>query len=240
MKYFIYPLLILLLSCSDKSNEQDLIVGTSADNNPYELVQNGEVTGFDIDLIKEIGKNLNKKVIIKDMNFNGLIPSLLTNDIDLAIAGISATDSRNESVDFSIPYSQQNISILSKENLKLQSLNDLENKTIGAQLGTTWHQKALDIASEVPGVKIKALSNNLLLVEEVKAGNLDAVILETSQVHKFTSLYNNLNKFDLDNAGNSLSIAFPKGSKLKNRIDQIILKLEQTGYLESLRQKWFN
>ncbi len=234
-------LFLLLLGCEKASEDNNtIVIGTSADNDPYEFISDKQVVGFDIDMINEIGKKLGKKIQIKNMSFHGLIPGILTNDVDLIIAGVSATEERSKSVDFSISYTESCMSIMSAANFKITSIQDLKNKTIGAQIGSTWHQKAQNIAEEIEGVKVKALSNNLLLVEELKINNIDAVILETTQVEKFISTNGNLNRFDLEDSKVPLAIAFPKNSKIKEDINQTILELQQNGYVEFLKKKWFN
>ncbi len=233
---------MLIISACNKetTNNASIIVGTSADNNPYEFIQDQQIVGFDIDLIQEIGKKLGRKVEIKSMNFNGLIPALVSKDMDLAIAGITETNERKINIDFSSPYDKANVSLISTEQLKIHSINDLENKILGSQIGSTWYQTATSIANKINGVKVKALSSNLLLIEEVKLGNIDAIVLETSQASKIIGMYNQLNKFELDEAETYLSIAFPKNSDLKESVDKVILELQNNGYLESLRKKWFN
>jgi polar amino acid transport system substrate-binding protein len=239
--FYFVSLFLLLLGCEKAPDDNStIVIGTSADNDPYEFISDKQVVGFDIDMINEIGKKFGKTIQVKNMSFHGLIPALLTNDVDLIIAGVSATEERSKSVDFSIPYTESCMSIMSAANFKISSIQDLKNKTIGAQIGSTWHQKAQKIAEEIEGVKVKALSNNLLLVEELKINNIDAVILETTQVEKFISTNGNLNRFDLEDSKVPLAIAFPKDSKIKEDINQTILELQQNGYVEFLKKKWFN
>ena len=67
-------LLMFLNACSENSRDDNKwLVGTSADNPPYEFIQNGEPVGFDIDVIKEIAASLGKEVQFKNMEFHSLI-----------------------------------------------------------------------------------------------------------------------------------------------------------------------
>ena len=104
--------LLLLPACSDNKNDHVWIAGTSADNPPYEFMQNGEIVGFDIDLINEIGKFLGKKLEFRNMEFHSLLAALSTNSVDLVIAGLSNTPERSSRVDFSITYISSEIAIL--------------------------------------------------------------------------------------------------------------------------------
>jgi polar amino acid transport system substrate-binding protein len=236
-----FSLLLLLVSCSAPQEEDNaLYVGTSADNPPFEFVQNGQIVGFDIDLINEIANKLGKKIIIKNMSFQSLVPAVTNSDVQIVIAGISATERRAENMDFSIPYLSFAMSVITKDSFKIDSIEQLAGKIIGVQLGSTWHNKATDIASDVANVKIRALANNLLLINELILGNIDAIIAESSQFGRFEKLNKQLNKFTIPSSECLFAIAFTKDSSLKEDVNKIILELKATGYLDLLFQKWFN
>ena len=82
-----------------------LVIGTSADYPPYEFHKeiNGkdEIVGFDVEIAKEIAKDLGVELEIKDMSFDGLLPALKTGTIDMALASMNPSEERKESVDFS-------------------------------------------------------------------------------------------------------------------------------------------
>jgi len=166
---------------------KDLIVGISADNPPYEFInkEKREFAGFDIDLIYAIGEELGKKVKLQNMKFPSLLPALASNRVDLIISGISATDARSQNVAFSKEYITSSMSLLLKKDFTIKDLNDLEDKTIGVQAGSTWHLFAFDLSKKIKGLKIKAIDDNLLLVEDIKFGRIDALLLEKPQVKKF-------------------------------------------------------
>jgi len=242
MKNLIYILFFFLFACSNnvEDNKNTLIVGTSADNNPLEFVKGGEIVGFDIDLINEIARHLGKTVKIKNMNFQGLIPALHSGDVELLIAGLSETEKRKESLDFSISYERSSMSILTKDGFQISSLQDLQGKILGAQMGSAWYQYAAGLQKEFTDLKIRALGNNLLLVQELALGNIDALIVETCQVDKYKNINENFNSFELEDSKSFLSIVFPKRSSLKNEVDKVISQLKDNGYIAFLEKKWFN
>ena len=82
-----------------------LNVGCEGAFAPFTYIDDqGNITGFDIDLIKAIGKDLGYNVKINVMPFDGLIPSLMTGNIDLIISGFTISEERAKKVDFSDPY----------------------------------------------------------------------------------------------------------------------------------------
>ena len=109
-------------------------------------MQNGEFRGFDIDLAKLIAKKMNKAVEFKDMQFNNLFQALNANQIDVAISMITITEEREKNFDFSIPYYFNKIGTIFYKNSKIEKIDDLHNKKLTCQLGTTmeiWIKKKL-------------------------------------------------------------------------------------------------
>lgn len=226
-----------LVSCDRRHDDSVWVVGTSADNPPYEFIENGEVVGFDIDLITAIGAHLGKDIEIKNMDFHGLIAALSNDSVDLVIAGVSVTNERKERVDFSMPYTSANIAILFRSASEFENMENLKGKIVGAQLGTIWSYVANQMAIKYKS-KVSALSSNLMLVEELKTKRVDAVVLEVSQAEQFAAKNKNLSFFPVKEYGSTFAIAIPKGSPLKNNIDHTIKSLRKNGTIQKLEEKW--
>lgn len=233
----VVALSILMSSCSEKQDKNTWIVGTSPDNPPYEHMRDGEIEGFDIDLIIAIGQHLGKKIEFKNMEFHGLLAALATKNVDMVIAGMSITPERVARVDFSIPYAEARIAILFRRADGYKETPDLKEKMVGAQLGTIWSLIAHDL-SMTHSFRTKALASNLMLVEELKSGRIDAVILEQYQAEEFAKGNPNLSSFHLGTYGSSFAIALPKGSPEKKNIDHTIKSLKSNGTISALTKKW--
>ena len=98
-----------ILSCGIKNNADNkgvkkLVVGTDGVFPPFGYIEKGELVGFDIDLIKQIGKDLGYEIEMKVQPFDALIPSLKAGKLDAIISGMSATEERKRSVDFTDEY----------------------------------------------------------------------------------------------------------------------------------------
>lgn len=237
--FFLTILSILLTNCSENVQEQYLIVGTSADNPPYEFIQDNEIVGLDIDLINAIGKQLEKKVIIKNLDFPALLPALLSKNIDLIVAGIDPTTERELHVDFSNPYLTTEVSILYRAEDAFKCEEDLKEKVIGAGMGTTWLRIANDLSQKV-NIKVVSLATNLMLVEELKAKAIDAVILETVQSKKFMENNASFNRFLLNNFSSQFAIAMHKNSPYKKNIDEALKTLKENGIIDAIKEKWLS
>lgn len=156
-----------------------IVLGTSADYPPYEFHKeiNGKdtIVGFDIEIAKEVAKDLGVELEIKDMKFDGLLAALVADDIDFIIAGMVPKEERKKSVDFSIPYYQAEQKMLIKASAadKIKSAADLKGLKIGAQKSTIQE----DIAKTLEASEVKSLSKITDLVLELKNDKIDGVIL---------------------------------------------------------------
>lgn len=79
-------------------------MGTNAEFEPFEYLQNGEIVGFDVDLMEEIAKYMGKEIEWKNISFDGLLPALQAKKLDVIIAGMTATEERKKFVNFSQIY----------------------------------------------------------------------------------------------------------------------------------------
>ena len=240
MKLFATILLIstLLLGCDAKNPEHALTVATSADNPPYEFVKNGEIVGIDIDIINAIGERLGKKVIIKNLDFYGLIVALTSKNVDLVIAALSITPERSRVVDFSNHYMVSTVSVLYRASDNFDNFNNLQDKIVGVQLGSTWELIVKDLSKDL-NFKINSSVSNLMLVQQLRANVVDVLILEEEQCKGFIQQYHKLASFNMPgNFSSKFAIALQKDSALRVDINNAISELQVNGTLDAIKKKW--
>ncbi len=157
-----------------------IVLGTCADYPPYEFHKqiNGkdEIVGFDIEVAKEIAKDLDVDLEIKDMDFNGLLAALQTGNVDFVIAGMTPTPEREKNVDFTKRYyeAEQGLLVRTEDKDKFKSIDDLKNLKIGVQKGTIQE----DVANEkIKNAEIKALGKITDLVLELKNNKIDGIVI---------------------------------------------------------------
>lgn len=159
-----------------------IVLGTCADYPPYEFHKQidgkDEIVGFDIDIAKEIAKDLDVELEIKDMDFNGLLAALDAGKIDFVVAGMTPDEERRKNVDFSKVYydPEQSLLIRSEDKEKYKSIEDLKGMKIGAQKGTVQEEVAEDVIEDS---EVKALGKITNLVLELKNKKIDGIILAT-------------------------------------------------------------
>lgn len=158
-----------------------LVVGTSGDYPPYEFHKqvNGkdEIVGFDMEIAKQIAKDLGVKLEVKDITFNGLLEALNTKKVDMVIAGMNPTAERAKAVDFSKIYYKavQTVLIRTEDKDKYKALTDLKGMKVGVQMGSVQEQLAND---QMKGSTIKSLGKITDLVLELKNKKIDALVVE--------------------------------------------------------------
>ncbi|MXQ55911.1 transporter substrate-binding domain-containing protein [Shimazuella alba] len=228
----------LLLGCS--SSKDRLIMVTSADYKPYEFhdTSSGEdkIVGFDIELAQLIAKELNIKIEVKDMDFNGLIPALQSKRADLIMSGMTPTPERQKSVDFSDIYYESKNTIIFKKNNSLTTSDSLAGKKVGVQLGSIQEKEA----KKMKGVQVVSINKVPEIIQELKAGRIDAAIIENTISEGYTTNNPELAFTELKNSEPTGSaIAFPKGSPYVKDFNRVIKKLKDSGKMDELVKKWF-
>jgi polar amino acid transport system substrate-binding protein len=230
----------LLMACDGKKDGsgKTLTVGTSADYAPFEYFKDGEITGFDIDLMKEIAKRLNKDVKFKDMSFDAILGSLATSRIDAAISSITPTNERRKSIDFSKEYIQSKRVMLCKATSSIETASDLAGSAVGVQSGTIHESYANEILSQDVHLTVKSLSKIPDLIQDMETGNVSCLILGASEAESIQKSRSNLKMINLPGEVSGASVAFPKDSPLTAQVDKVLAEMEADGSLQKLKERW--
>jgi His/Glu/Gln/Arg/opine family amino acid ABC transporter permease subunit len=239
-KILLCLLLLALSACKEKNDEAIIKLGTSPDFPPFEFKKNGNLVGFEIELAQEIAKKLNKKLEIHEIDFNSLIPALQAQKVDFIASGVTITPERLANIDFSNIYYQGAIIGITHENNKINDISDLANKKIGAQLGSIMENFAKQQQNLLPGISISSLANNLHLLQELKLGRIDVLLLEEGQMREILNANPGFIAYTFPKSGDGYAVAFAKGSVLKDPFNQVIKNLNETGFLKKLENKWLN
>ena len=212
-----------------------LVVGTSTPYEPMEYIdENDDIVGFDIDVAREIATALGVELEIKDMVFDGLLDAVEDGSVDIAIAAITITLERSEQVLFSNAYlNAGQVIIVNETNKDINSEEDLENKIVGVQDGTTSEKEALKYTNSS---LVKSYNNYTGALEAILAGEIDAIVIDYPAGVGLIK-----DTLGLEIVGDPFTnelygIAMKKGkSALKTEIDKVIASIS----IEELGNKWF-
>ncbi|WP_349402197.1 ABC-type amino acid transport system, substrate-binding protein/permease [Candidatus Phytoplasma solani] len=147
--------------------------------------QSGYACGYDVLVAKKLAEGLNRKLIIKKISFDGLIPALKNNEIDLVISGLSQTQERQKEIVFSEPYCFYGLEIiLNKSKSAIKDLGDLKKLKIGYQSGSSY----ASIVSQISDFSTSFQSYNDLETSFL-ATDMDGFIAESFLAQVFVNKF---------------------------------------------------
>ena len=226
---------IAIIGC--KKENKKLYVGTNAEFEPFEYREGGNIVGFDIELIGEISKLINKYIEVEDMAFDGLLPALQTKKIDLIIAGMTATEERKKFVNFSESYykSQQAI-VVNKDENGINNFDNLIGKEVGVVLGYTGDI----IVSEMANVKVQRYNATSEAIMALKSKKVQAVVLDYEPAKNYSAQNLELKLIETDSQSEEYAIAIRKeDTQLLNDINKALTTLKENGTYDALLNKYF-
>lgn len=213
---------------------QKIYIGTNAEYPPFEYMENNKIVGLDADIITELTKRIQMEYKWSNMSFDGLIPALQTNKLDIVIAGMSITPKRAEAVNFSIPYLSSEVAFVGSKKNPIKSINDLEGKTFGAELGTTKEASAKKIKDS----KVIPFNGNTPALIALKSGKIDAIVVDKSVGDNYISKNKDLMLIGTL-SGEPKAIAVNKKNKeLLVKINNALNEMLEDGTISNLRKKY--
>lgn len=213
-------------------------VATEATFPPFEFQQGGQLTGFDIDLMRAIGKEADLNIDFRNLPFDGIIPALQARTVEAAISGMTITSERAQAISFSRPYFRAGLAIAVREDNKtIKNFQDLKGKKIAVQIGTTG---ALE-ATKIPGAVVSQFDSAALALQELINGRVEAVVND-----KPVTLYaiKEAGLRGVKVVGELLTeefygIALPKNSPYLQLINDALGRVIESGQYDVIFQQWF-
>lgn len=218
-----------------------ITVGTNAEFPPFSFKQNDEIVGFDIDVIAEVIHRMNKKMIIKDMSFDILLPGLQLNEFDIVAAGVTPTAERAQRVLFTKPHIENDelaiINLATRTPIK--NIDDLQGKNVVVNEGYT----ADTYISQYKNINITRLSSASVIdgILAIKSGSTDAFISALTPLKPY---FDKIGKTEfhitpLEDAQEKSAFAISKSKvELRDYIQTLLDAMEADGTLTKLKKKW--
>ena len=201
-------IIFLLLCASVVATEPPLRVGMELSYPPFETIcPAGQPCGISVDIAMALGRYLHRDTQVQNISFVGLIPSLLTNKVDLILSSLTITEEREKVVDFSIPYAMTGLCLLisTKSSLKDILQANEPSRVIVVKSGTSGEVYA---ARHLSKATVRVLDKEAMCVLEVVQGKADAFIYDQLAVYTHWKKHPTTTRANLE--------AFPKG-KLGDR-----------------------
>lgn len=217
---------------------EDLIVATDTAFVPFEFKKDGVYVGFDIDMWDAIATDLGVTYELRPMDFNGIIPALQTGQVDVALAGITIKESRQEVIDFSDGYYDSGFLLMVPTDSDITGEADLAGRSIALKTGTS----AADYANENFGEsELRLFPNVDNAYLELRTGRVDAAMHDTPNVLYYIA---NAGNGEVMAVGEQMlaheyGIGFPKGSDLVERVNASLAAMREDGRYDAIYAKWF-
>ncbi|WP_114166192.1 transporter substrate-binding domain-containing protein [Exiguobacterium sp. TNDT2] len=251
-------LAVPLAACGDSSTDQaetsrwdeikeegTLTVGTAGTLYPasFREEDSDTLTGFDVELMKEVGKRLDLEVQFKEMAFDNMLTSVQNGQVDIVANDISVTDDRKEKFTFSTPYKYTyGTAIVRKSDLSgIKSLEDLKGKKAAGEATTVFMDVARQYGAEEV---IYDNATNDQYLRDVSTGRTDVILndyyLQTLALAFFP-------EFDItihpDIAYNPQEVAFlmdKENAELQENIDRVLAEMLEDGTVKELSETFYN
>ncbi|NET09479.1 MAG: transporter substrate-binding domain-containing protein [Symploca sp. SIO2B6] len=226
---------------------QSLTMITTPNYCPYEFIgAEGEPVGFDIALAEALATELGygdangrSFQIQTTQHFNSIMPQLVQQDIDFAMAAITPTRARQRIVDFSEIYYVQKIALVSRYDQPFTNLGTL----VGKQVGITADSAHADRLSQYSSIDlINQFDNTKALIEAIKRRYVDAGVIDAAIAPKYVSPSSRLQVHPVEPLSETagVAIAFPPGSPLISQFNRALATLREQGTIQQLIYDWFD
>lgn len=216
-----------------------LVMGTEATFPPYEFVDaKGSIAGIDAEVAQAIADKLGMGLEIKDMAFNSLISAVQGGSIDFAMAGMTVDPERAESVDFTTSYATGVQVVIVPEDSEIKTLDDLADKTIGVQSGTTGD---IYCTGDYGQDHVRQYDNGALAVAALVNGQIDCVVIDNEPAKNFISANPGLTTLETEYAVEDYAIAVSKDNPaLLDQINAALDELKADGTIDAIVARYIS
>ncbi len=222
---------------------REVKVGSDTTYPPFEYVdKDKQIVGFDPDLLAEICRRANCKAVFTTTAWDGIFVALAQGQFDAVASGVTITEERLKTLDFSEPYLRYGQVVLVRmDETAVSGVDTLAGKKVAVQTGTTNDEKASALQKEGKVGDVRRYETFALAVKALINKDVDAVIIDSYAADGF--IYVNpdkLKKVGEPFTSEALGIALKKGdTALKQAFDAALAQMKADGTLDGLYRKWF-
>ena len=275
MKKIISIVMALLLLCgsiamfaSCDKNEDVLVMATNAAFPPYEFKDGDNFAGIDVEIAEKIAEKLGMTLEIQDVDFGAIIDGVATGKYDMGMAGITVTEERKQSVNFSITYATGIQVIIVNDGSEIASLDDIfvfddegnptalknDKVQVGVQQDTTgdiysssdvtgWGFNDVEEDGTTVTDRVVRFKTGAEAVEALKTGKVDMVIIDNEPAKSFVDANEGIHILEGDNeyAVEDYAICVSKeNTELLEKIDAALKELQDDGTVQAIVDKYIN
>ena len=255
----------VLAGCGS-SKENQLVMATNAAFPPYEYKEGNKIVGIDAEVAAAIAEKLGMELVIEDVDFGVVLTGVAEGKYDMGMAGITVTDTRKKTMDFSDTYATGIQVIIVKDGSAIKTLDDLfvfnadgdptalknTNIKIGVQENTTgdiyssdaienWGFNDLNADDSIKTDRVRRFKTGAEAVSALKNGQVDCVIIDNEPAKSFVAANTGIHILEGENeyAVEDYAICVKKGNtELLNKINQALAELKADGTIDKIINKY--
>ena len=244
-------MMLALAACSKSGTDTEeaapaadsntLVMATSADFPPYEYMENDSYAGIDIEIAQAIADKLGMALDIQNVNFDSVLTGVSTGKYQMGMSGISVTDERKQSMDFSNPYTTAIQAVVVKSDSGLTSLDDvqaIDNFLIGVQLSTTGD---IYITDDYGSDHVTEYTTGMDAIQALLSNKVNAVVIDNEPAKSFVAANEGLTILSSPYVQEDYAIALNKdNAELNAKINTALAELIADGTVQTIIDKYIS
>ncbi|AOS66115.1 ABC transporter substrate-binding protein [Actinoalloteichus hymeniacidonis] len=227
----------------DLVSDGRLLTCTHLPYDPFQFEQDGEVVGFDVDIVDLIADELDVEQAIVDMPFEGIQTgvALDAGECDIAAAAMTITDERSEVIDFAYPYFNAAQALLVERASPVRGLDGLHGQRLAVQEGTTGAAFAEQYnADNGEPIELLYYPNLSALTQSLRSEESDGVLSDNGPLHEFAQVYRDTEVTAEFDTGEQYGLAVRQGNtELLDVVNRVLEEARADGRYEEIHLKWF-
>lgn len=219
-----------------EEKKEKLVMATNAEFPPYEFYEGDKIVGIDAEFAEAIAEKIGMELEIEDMAFDSILSAVQSGKADIGVAGITVDDTRKKQVDFSDTYYTGRQVIIVTEDSEIAEPEDLADKKIGVQQGTTGDIYTTD---EFGDEFIERFNKGMEAVQALSQGKIDAVVIDDQPAKTFAKQVEGLKILETEYVEEDYAMAIKKGNdELTKKVNEAIKALKDDGTFDKIVAKY--
>ncbi len=220
-------------------NAGKLTMSTNAAFPPYEMTtDSGDFEGIDIEVAGAIAEKLGLELVVDDMDFDAALLAAQQGKSDIVMAGVSVTEERQQVMEFSDSYATGVQVVIVPEDSDIASVDDIADKMIGTQRGTTGNIYCTDDYGED---HVTTYDNGLTAVQALNNGQVDCVVIDQEPAKAFVAANPGLKILETEYVSEDYAIGMAKGNTaLLEAVNKALAELQADGTVQAIVDKYIS
>ena len=206
---------------------------------PFVYYKNNKFVGFDIEVITEFAKQYGYNVKFENVAFASILGGVQSAKYDLGMSGITITEERRESMDFSNIYHVEDLAVIIRSNPGANDLTQFNSATLGVVTGSLYGGYSRE---QFPNAKIKEFNTFADVLVALKQGKVDGIMLDKPNFNSVARTDDSLSCITVPAYSVEIGFGFQKndgGNALQGQMNEYLQKLKDNGKIDELIDKWY-